>query len=57
MSIAVPSRSMKGEYVLDPGHSQIAFVARHAMASKVRGTFKEFSATPQSCQPHELRGA
>ena len=42
MSIPVPARSQNGEYLLDPRHSQIGFVARHALASKVRGTFTEF---------------
>ncbi|HEY7565229.1 MAG TPA: YceI family protein [Acidimicrobiia bacterium] len=31
-----------GRYVIDPSHSRIGFVARHAMVSKVRGTFNEF---------------
>jgi len=31
--------NIKGSYVLDPSHSQVGFVARHAMVSKVRGTF------------------
>jgi len=31
--------SIKGSYVLDPSHSQVGFVARHAMVTKVRGTF------------------
>ena len=36
---------IKGTYVLDPGHSQLGFVARHAMVTKVRGTFNEVSGT------------
>src|SRR5690348_10902743 len=32
-----------GRWVLDPAHSQIQFVARHMMISKVRGFFREFT--------------
>ena len=31
-----------GTYALDPSHSSIGFVARHAMVTKVRGSFTEF---------------
>ncbi len=31
-----------GEYQVDPTHTRIGFVARHAMVTKVRGAFKEF---------------
>lgn len=31
-----------GTYVLDPTHSRIGFTARHAMVTKVRGSFNEF---------------
>jgi polyisoprenoid-binding protein YceI len=34
-------QSLSGTYVIDPAHSQIGFVARHAMVTKVRGTFDE----------------
>ena len=34
--------SLTGEYVLDPGHTRLGFVARHAMVTKVRGAFAEF---------------
>jgi len=33
-----------GEYVLDPSHTSIGFVARHLVVTKVRGTFEKFSA-------------
>lgn len=32
-----------GTYTLDPAHSRIGFVARHAMITKVRGTFNELT--------------
>lgn len=31
-----------GTYAIDPTHSHIGFVARHAMVTKVRGSFDEF---------------
>ena len=36
--------TLTGTYTLDPTHSRIGFVARHAMVTKVRGSFNEFSA-------------
>jgi polyisoprenoid-binding protein YceI len=33
---------LSGTYVLDPAHTRIGFVARHAMVTKVRGTFNDF---------------
>lgn len=34
---------LNGAYVLDPTHSELAFVSRHAMVTKVRGTFDEYT--------------
>jgi polyisoprenoid-binding protein YceI len=34
-----------GRWALDPVHSQIQFIARHMMVSKVRGFFREFFGT------------
>ncbi len=36
------TESLTGEYVLDPSHTRIGFVARHAMVTKVRGSFNDF---------------
>ncbi len=36
---------LKGTYVLDPSHSQLGFVARHAMVTKVRGSFNDVAGT------------
>lgn len=33
---------LTGNYLIDPAHSRIGFVARHAMVTKVRGSFNEF---------------
>lgn len=32
-----------GNYTVDPTHTRIGFAARHAMISKVRGSFNEFT--------------
>ena len=36
---------LTGTYEIDPAHSRIGFVARHAMVTKVRGAFNEFTGT------------
>ncbi|MEU9057516.1 YceI family protein [Streptomyces sp. NPDC048430] len=36
---------LTGTYVLDPAHTRIGFVARHAMITKVRGSFHDFEGT------------
>jgi polyisoprenoid-binding protein YceI len=36
---------LTGDYVLDPTHTRIGFVARHAMVTKVRGSFQTFEGT------------
>ncbi len=36
---------LAGHYELDPAHSRLGFVARHAMVTKVRGQFTEFAGT------------
>ena len=34
-----------GDYTIDPSHSTLGFVARHAMVTKVRGQFSDFEGT------------
>jgi polyisoprenoid-binding protein YceI len=34
--------TLTGTYAIDPAHSRIGFVARHAMVTKVRGSFTSF---------------
>jgi polyisoprenoid-binding protein YceI len=34
-----------GTYTIDASHSRVGFVARHAMVTKVRGSFNEFDGT------------
>lgn len=36
---------LSGDYTIDASHSRLGFTARHAMVTKVRGQFKEFSGT------------
>jgi polyisoprenoid-binding protein YceI len=36
------SEDLSGSYKIDPIHSRIGFFARHAMITKVRGSFDEF---------------
>jgi polyisoprenoid-binding protein YceI len=40
-TVTVPT-TLTGTYAIDPTHSRIGFVARHAMVTKVRGSFNEF---------------
>jgi polyisoprenoid-binding protein YceI len=37
--------ALTGDYELDPAHTRIGFVARHAMVTKVRGAFNDFTGT------------
>jgi polyisoprenoid-binding protein YceI len=37
--------TLTGSYAIDPAHSRIGFVARHAMVTKVRGAFDTFEGT------------
>jgi polyisoprenoid-binding protein YceI len=39
------TESLTGEYTLDASHSRIGFVARHAMVTKVRGSFNDVTGT------------
>ena len=42
---ATDTTNLTGTYTLDPAHSTIGFVARHAMVTKVRGSFDDFEGT------------
>ncbi|MGH9054474.1 MAG: YceI family protein [Acidimicrobiales bacterium] len=37
----IDTAALTGTYTLDPNHSRVGFVARHAMVTKVRGSFNE----------------
>jgi len=43
MSTFTTTSQLTGEYTLDPAHSRIGFAARHAMVTKVRGSFNDVS--------------
>lgn len=43
MTATIDYTTLTGEYTLDPSHSRIGFVARHAMVTKVRGSFNAFT--------------
>jgi polyisoprenoid-binding protein YceI len=42
MTTTTVPTTLTGTYAIDPTHSRIGFVARHAMVTKVRGSFNEF---------------
>jgi polyisoprenoid-binding protein YceI len=42
---AAPALQLAGDYEIDPAHSRIGFTARHAMVTKVRGSFGTFRGT------------
>ena len=44
-AIAPSFTNLTGTYTLDPTHTRIGFLARHAMVTKVRGSFNEFEGT------------
>lgn len=41
-------RELNGTYAIDPTHSRLGFVTRHAMVTKVRGSFNEFEGTART---------
>lgn len=45
MTTATALGTLTGTYAIDPTHTRIGFVARHAMVTKVRGAFNEFAGT------------
>jgi len=45
MTVTTVSPALTGSYNLDVTHSRLGFVARHAMVTKVRGSFTDFTGT------------
>lgn len=45
MTTTIDLSALTGTYTIDPSHTQIGFVARHAMVTKVRGAFNDFTGT------------
>ncbi len=42
-TLTLTPNDLSGTYTIDAAHSRVGFVARHAMVTKVRGTFNDFS--------------
>lgn len=47
-ALAPNLRELTGTYTIDPSHSEVAFTTRHAMVTKVRGTFTGVDGTIQA---------
>ena len=45
--MTAPTTTLSGTYALDPAHTRLGFVARHAMVTKVRGSFEQFDGSAQ----------
>jgi polyisoprenoid-binding protein YceI len=45
MTTATDFATLTGTYTIDPAHSRLGFIARHAMVTKVRGNFNDFEGT------------
>jgi polyisoprenoid-binding protein YceI len=45
MSTSTVTLPKVGTYTVDPAHTEVGFVARHLVGTKVRGRFAEFSGT------------
>jgi polyisoprenoid-binding protein YceI len=43
--MTAPTTTLNGTYALDPTHTRLGFTARHAMVTKVRGSFETFEGT------------
>ncbi len=39
------TQDIAADYTIDPSHTRLGFTARHAMVTKVRGQFEDFSGT------------
>ncbi len=54
-AIDTPLAELTGTYTIDPSHTEIAFVARHAMVTRVRGIFPSVDGTinVNGHAPHE----
>jgi polyisoprenoid-binding protein YceI len=44
-TISTVARPKAGTYVIDPAHTEVGFVARHLIGTKVRGRFTDVSGT------------
>ena len=46
-TVTLERSALTGSYTIDPSHSRLGFVARHAMVTKVRGSFGGFEGSAQ----------
>jgi polyisoprenoid-binding protein YceI len=53
---ATRSPLARGEYVLDPSHTHVGFLARHLVVTKVRGTFEKVEARIRSGETLAVSG-
>ncbi len=44
-AVDIPTTQLTGTYTVDPSHTHIGFVARHAMVTRVRGSFTDVDGT------------
>ncbi|MGY1497318.1 YceI family protein [Streptomyces sp. QTS52] len=44
-AVAPELAALTGDYTIDPSHTTLGFVARHAMVTNVKGSFQEFEGT------------
>ncbi|GLX49097.1 polyisoprenoid-binding protein [Streptomyces hygroscopicus subsp. hygroscopicus] len=44
-SNSMDTSALTGDYAIDPAHSMIGFVVRHAMVTNVKGSFQDFTGT------------
>jgi polyisoprenoid-binding protein YceI len=51
--LAILQQPFAGEWVIDPAHTNVGFIAKHLMVAKVRGGFKQFSGTVSFAQVPE----
>jgi polyisoprenoid-binding protein YceI len=45
--MTAPTTTLNGTYALDATHTRLGFTARHAMVTKVRGSFETFEGTAE----------
>ena len=55
MTTTTATGTLTGTYAIDPSHSRIGFVARHAMVTKVRGQFTDYEGSGWFDAEHPTR--
>ncbi len=57
MTTATETLDRTGTWAIDPSHSSLEFVVRHAMVAKVRGRFTDFAGTLQLDETNPARSS